>query len=87
MGLYRRPDSRFWWISNTTGAGCTFEPTRATGKEVAKKRFERRQAEIALSLFKVGLPGMKMKFAELCREYSVSHSSLLSASSRDLNVR
>ncbi|HEY6249182.1 MAG TPA: site-specific integrase [Candidatus Angelobacter sp.] len=78
MGLYQRNDSRFWWMSYTAENGRTFESTKTSNKEIATKILKHREGEIALGLFKVGLPGTRVTFAQLCEEFLASHSSTLS---------
>jgi integrase len=82
MGLYQRRDSRFWWMSYTAANGRMFESTKTTSKEIARKILRQREGEIALGLFKVGLPRTKVTFAKLCDEFLFSHSQTLSASSQ-----
>lgn len=82
MGLYQRKDSRFWWMSYTAANGRAFESTKTSSKEIAKKIIKQREGEIALGLFKVGLPGMRLTFAKLCEEFLASHSPTLSSSSQ-----
>ena len=82
MGLYRRNGSRFWWMSYTAESGRQFESTKTTSKQIATKIWKKREGEIALGLFKVGWPGERMTFAELCDEFLASHTPTLSASSQ-----
>jgi integrase len=82
MGLYRREDSRFWWMSYTAANGRTFESTKTSSKEIARKILKHREGEIALGLFKVGLGCASVTFARLCEEFLSSHSPTLSASSQ-----
>jgi integrase len=82
MGLYRRKGSRYWWMSYTADRGRRFESTKTSSKEIATKIWKRREGEIALGLFKVGWPGERMTFAELCDEFLSSHTSTLSESSQ-----
>jgi len=69
-------------MSYTAASERTFESTKTSSKEIAKKIIKQREGEIALGLFKVGLPGMRLKFAKLCEEFLASHSPTLSASSQ-----
>src|SRR6516225_6550322 len=71
VGLYRRKDSRFWWMTYTVKGGQRCESTKTPSKDLAKKR----EAEIALGRFQVGWPGEQMTFSELCEEFLRSHSS------------
>jgi integrase len=82
MGLYQRKDSRFWWMSYTAANRRVFESTKTSSKEIAKKILRHREGEIALGLFKVGLPGTRLTFAKLCEEFLASHSPTLSSSSQ-----
>jgi integrase len=78
VGLYRRRGSRFWWMSYTMNDERYFESTKTTSKELANKIWKRREGEIALGLFKVGWPGERMTFAQLCEEFERSHFAGLS---------
>jgi integrase len=78
MGLYRREGSRFWWMNYTADSERRFESTKSSSKEVATKIWKKREGEIALGLFKVGWPGERMTFAELCDEFLSSHTATLS---------
>jgi len=57
MGLYQRRGSRFWWMTYTVQEERRFESTKTTSKEIANKIWKRREGELALGLFKIGLPG------------------------------
>ena len=82
MGLYRRKGSKFWWMSYTADKQRSFESTKTSSKEIARKIFKKREGEIALGLFKVGLPGERMTFAELCDEFLSSHTPTVSVNSQ-----
>jgi integrase len=82
MGLYQRKDSRFWWMSYTAENERTFESTKTSSKEIANRILKQREGEIALGLFKVGLPGTRLTFAQLCEEFLASHSPTLSVKSQ-----
>lgn len=82
MGLYKRKDSRFWWMAYTVKDRQRCESTRTPSKELAKKIFKKREAEIVLGRFHVGWPGERMTFSELCEEFFRSHSSTLSRKSQ-----
>ncbi len=69
MGLYKREDSRFWWMAYTVNGEQRCESTKTLSKELAKKIWKHREAEIVLGRFKVGWPGDRMTFAELCEEF------------------
>ena len=83
MGLYKRKDSQFWWMAYTAGGEHRCESTKTSSKDLAKKIWKQREAEIVLGRFKVGWPGDRMTFAELCEEFFRSHSSTLSAKSQE----
>ncbi len=83
MGLYKRQDSRFWWMAYTAKSGQQCESTKTPSKELAKKILKQREAEIVLGRFQVGWPGERVTFAELCEEFSRSHSSTLSVKSQE----
>jgi len=59
-----------------------FQSTKTSSKEIATKIWKKRDGEIALGLFKIGWPGERMTFAELCDEFRSSHSSTLSVNSQ-----
>ncbi len=47
MGIYRRPNSRFWWSRITLpGADCVQESTRTADKQAAQEWHDRRRAEL-----------------------------------------
>lgn len=83
MGLYKRQDSRFWWMAYTVNGEQSCESTKTSSKDLAKKIWKHREAEIALGRFHVGWPGERMTFAELCEEFFRSHSSTLSVKSQE----
>jgi integrase len=83
VGLYKRKDSRFWWMAYTVKGGSRCESTKTSSKELAKKIWKKREAEIALGRFQVGWPGERMTFAELNEEFIHSHSSTLSQKSQE----
>lgn len=82
MGLYKRKDSRFWWMGYTAKGEQRCESTKTTSKDLAAKIFKKREGEIALGRFQVGWPGERMTFGELCEEFFRSHSSTLSPKSQ-----
>jgi hypothetical protein len=49
------------------------ELTKTTSKELASKVWKKRESEIVLGLFKVGLPGERTTFEHLCSEFERSH--------------
>ncbi len=78
MGLFRRKDSRFWWMGYTLNGEHHYESTKTTSKELATKIWKRRESEITLGLFKVGWPGERLTFEQLCDEFERSHFAGLS---------
>ena len=86
MGLYRRDDSRFWWMSYTWKGDQHFESTKTTSRALAKKILERREGEIAMQMFNVGWQGDRMSFKELCNEFDGAHVATL-AKHTQTNVR
>lgn len=82
MGLYKRKDSRFWWMAYTVKGGQRCESTKTPSKDLAKKILRKREADVTLGRFQVGWPGERMTFAELCEEFFRSHSSTLSPKSQ-----
>ena len=83
MGLYKRKDSRFWWMDYTAKGEQRCESTKTSSKDLAKKIWKKREAEIALGRFQIGWPGERMTFAEVCEEFLHSHSSTLSPKSQE----
>lgn len=73
MGLFKRKDSRFWWMGYTLNGEHHYESTKTTSKELAVKIWKRREGEITLGLFRVGWPGERMTFGQLCEEFERSH--------------
>jgi len=59
------------------------ESTKTSSKDLAKRIWKKREAEIALGRFQVGWPGERIPFAELCEEFFRSHSSTLSLKSQE----
>ena len=83
MGLYKRKDSRFWWMGYTAKGEQRCESTKTPSKDLAKKIWKKREAEIALGRFQVGWPGERMTFRELSEAFLNSHSSTLSPKSQE----
>jgi len=83
MGIYRREGSKYYWMSYTLDGIQQRDSTKTTSKALAVKISKRREGEIALELFRVGWPGERMKFEDLCDEYQESHVSSLSNSSKE----
>jgi len=48
VGLYKRKDSRFWWMAYTAKGEQQCESTKTSSKELAKKILQKREAEIVL---------------------------------------
>jgi hypothetical protein len=82
MGLYKRKDSRLWWMGYTVNGEQRCESTKTASKELATKIWKKREGEIALGLFQVGWPGERMTFGELSELFFRSHSSTLSPKSQ-----
>jgi integrase len=82
VGLYKRKDSRFWWMAYTVKGEPRCESTKTSSKQLAQKIWKKREAEIALGRFQVGWPGDRMTFSQLCEEFFRSHSSTLSPKSQ-----
>src|SRR5260370_4385181 len=83
VGLYKRKDSRFWWMGYTAKGEQRCESTKTPSKDLAKKIWKNREAEIALGRFQVGWPGERMTFRELSEAFLNSHSSTLSPKSQE----
>lgn len=83
MGLYKRKDSRFWWMAYTVKGEQRCESTKTPSKDLAKQILKRREAEITLGRFHVGWAGERMTFSELSEEFFRSHSSTLSRRSQE----
>ena len=83
MGLYKRKDSRFWWMGYMAKGEQRCESTKTSSKNLAKKIWMKREGEIALGRFQVGWPGERMTFGELSEEFFRAHSSTLSPKSQD----
>jgi hypothetical protein len=71
VGLYRRTDSRFWWMSYTWKGEQYFESTKCRSKALANKVLSKREGEIAMQMFKVGQQGERMSFTTLCKEFGL----------------
>jgi integrase len=59
------------------------ESTKTSSKELAKKIWKQREAEIVLGRFHFGWPGEQITFTRLSDEFFESHSSTLSAKSQE----
>ena len=73
MGLFKRKDSRFWWMGYTLNGEHHYESTKTTSKDLAIKIWKHRESEITLRLFKVGWQGDRIAFGQLCEEFERSH--------------
>jgi integrase len=73
VGLFKRKDSRFWWMGYTLHGEPHYQSTRTTSKELASKIWKHRESEIVLGLFKVGWQGERITFGQLCEEFERSH--------------
>ena len=82
MGLYRRTDSRFWWMSYTWKGEQHFESTKSKSKALANKILNKREGEIAMQLFKVRQQGERMSFKELCKDFESAHVPTLAANTQ-----
>jgi len=82
MGIYKRKDSRFWWMGYTAKGEQRCESTKTSSKNLAKKIWKKREGEIALGRFQIGWPGERMTFGELSEAFFRSHSSTLSPKSQ-----
>jgi len=83
VGLYKRKDSRFWWMTYTVKGKQRHESTKTSIRELARKILRKRDVDIVLGRFQVGWPGERMTFATLCEEFLASHSSTLAAKSQE----
>jgi integrase len=79
LGLFKRKDSRFWWMGYTLNGGHHYESTKTTSKDLAIKVWKHRESEITLRLFKVGWQGERIAFGQLCEEFERSHFAGLAA--------
>src|SRR5258708_22721504 len=82
VGLYKRKDSRFWWMGYTAKGEQRCESTKTPSKDLAKKIWKNREAEIALGRFQVGWPGERMTFRALSEAFLNSDTSTLSPPSQ-----
>ncbi|HKV46872.1 MAG TPA: phage integrase SAM-like domain-containing protein [Candidatus Acidoferrales bacterium] len=63
---YIKDGKRFW------------ESTRTSSRQAALRIWKKREAEIALGKFKVGRPGERIEFEEMCNEFERSHFAAIS---------
>jgi integrase len=73
VGLFKRKDSRFWWMGYTLSGEHHYESTKTTSQELAAKIWKHRESEITLGLFRVGWLGERITFGQLCDEFERSH--------------
>lgn len=73
MGLYKKRNSPYWWMSYMVDGEQFWESTKTSSRNAAQQIWKRREAEIALGKFKVGWPGQRIKFDGLCDEFEKSH--------------
>jgi integrase len=78
LGLYRRSDSRFWWMSYTMNGEQYHQSTKTTSKELANSVLKQRESEIVMGLFKLGWAGKRMTFEQLVEEFERAHFAGLS---------
>ena len=69
MGLFKRSDSRYWWMGYTLNGEHHYQSTKTTSKELATRVWKQRESEIVLGLFKVGWEGKRVTFGQLCEEF------------------
>src|SRR5260370_9077691 len=65
VGLYKRKDSRFWWMGYTAKGEQRCESTKTSSKDLAKKIWNKREADIPLGLFQAGGHGKRMTLVQL----------------------
>ena len=78
MGLYRKRKSPYWWMSYIKDGEQFWESTRTSSRNAALRIWKKREAEIALGKFKVGWPGERIAFEEMCKEFEQSHFAAIS---------
>src|SRR5260370_32592153 len=66
-------EPRPWWMSYMVDGEQIWESARSSPRPVAARIWKARESEIALGKFKVGCPGKRIKFEELCDEFERSH--------------
>ncbi|MGA7637936.1 MAG: tyrosine-type recombinase/integrase [Candidatus Acidiferrales bacterium] len=77
--MFKRKDSRFWWMGYTWNGEHHYESTKTSSKVLAIKIWKHRESEITLRLFKVGWQGDRIAFGQLCEEFERSHFAGLTA--------
>lgn len=78
MGLYKKSRSPYWWMSYSADGEQVWESTKTTSKAAAAQIWKQREAELALGKFKVGWPGKRIEFKEICEEFERSHFAAIS---------
>jgi integrase len=78
LGLYKRSDSRFWWMSYTMDSKQRHQSTKTTSKDLAKAVLKQRESEIVMGLFRIGWPGKRIAFEQLVEEFERAHFAGLS---------
>ncbi len=73
MGLYKKKKSPYWWMSYMVNDEQVWESTKTTSRSAAVQIWKTREAEIALGKFKVGWPGKRIEFEEICNEFEQAH--------------
>jgi integrase len=78
VGLFRKSKSPYWWMSFMADGEQVWESTKTTSRPAAVKIWKNREAELALGKFKIGWPGKRIKFEEICEEFERSHFAAIS---------
>lgn len=78
MGLYKKRKSPYWWMSYSKDGEQFWESTKTRSKRAALRIWQNREAELALGKFKVGWPGDRIQFKEMCQEFEHSHFAAIS---------
>jgi Phage integrase SAM-like domain len=78
VGLYRKRKSQYWWMSYIKDGEQFWESTKTSSRNAALRIWKKREAEIALGKFKVGWPGERIEFKEICKEFEQSHFAAIS---------
>ncbi|HVS90003.1 MAG TPA: tyrosine-type recombinase/integrase [Candidatus Acidoferrum sp.] len=78
MGLYKKSKSPYWWMSYMVNDEQFWESIKTTSRPAAVQIWKRREAEIALGKFKVGWPGKRIEFEEICNEFEQSYFAAIS---------
>ena len=78
MGLYKKSRSPYLWMSYSADGEQVWESTKTTSRTAAVQIWKQREAELALGKFKVGWPGKRIEFEEICEEFERSHFAAIS---------